>query len=230
MHSTTADNPRMLAIETSGSVCSIALCIAERLVAEYTVEEPNVHDRLLAVSVERLLADTGTSPDNIDAVAVSAGPGSFTGLRIGLAFAKGLCFGSSTRLVLVPTLEACAFAAVPIAAHLHECDIAAIARSRDTVYFVQHFSCEGDPLTEPMLLDRSDIAPRISPRTIVCGPGALDFHGGIRIPGLLRLSARFVARRGLQMLRNGIVADPATAAPLYIEEFVPKAPVRHIAT
>ncbi|MCX7929309.1 MAG: tRNA (adenosine(37)-N6)-threonylcarbamoyltransferase complex dimerization subunit type 1 TsaB [Chlorobi bacterium] len=223
MHSTVADNiPRLLALETSGAACSIALLAGEQLLAEYALEEPNVHDRMLAVSVERILDDTHTQPEMLDALAVSAGPGSFTGLRIGLAFAKGFCFGTATQLIMVPTLEACASSAVPIAKHIPECDIAAIVHAHDDLYFAQHFACDGTPLTEPAVLEHNIIEQRITMQTIVCGSGAREFRHGIHIPGLARLTARFVARRALALLAAAEISDPANAAPLYVEEFAPK--------
>jgi tRNA threonylcarbamoyl adenosine modification protein YeaZ len=222
VHSTAASEhpPRILAIETSGSVCAVALVHGTHLLAEYTLDEPGIHDRMLAVLVERLLSDVGNPP--LDALAVSAGPGSFTGLRIGIAFAKGFCFARDVAFLAVPTLEACAAAAVPIARQIHECDIAAIAAAHDELFFVQHYSAGGDWLTPAELLPRTAIERRISQTTILCGPGASAFGHGIHIPGLERLAARFVARRAVELFAAGVQHDPATATPLYVEEFAPR--------
>lgn len=91
---------RILALESSGSVCSVALArlagteYAVELVAELSFFESHQHDSLLAASVEMLLQSVAWQADGIHAVCCSAGPGSFTGLRIGAALAKGLCFRS----------------------------------------------------------------------------------------------------------------------------------------
>ncbi|KXB98090.1 MAG: hypothetical protein AA908_01395 [Chlorobi bacterium NICIL-2] len=212
--------PRILAIETSGSVCAVALVRGTYLLGEYTLDEPGIHDRMLAVLAERLLSDVGSPP--LDAVAVSAGPGSFTGLRIGVAFAKGLCFARRVPLLAVPTLEACAAAAVPIARQIHDCDIAAIAAAHDELFFVQHYSADGQSLTAVEVAPATAIERRISQTTILCGPGAVAFRQGIHIPGLERLAARFVARRAAELYAAGVRHDPATVTPLYVEEFAPR--------
>lgn len=212
--------PHILAIETSGTVCAVAFLCGSHLSAEYTLDEPGIHDRMLAVLTERLLGDIGNPL--IDAVAISAGPGSFTGLRIGFAFAKGLCFARGTALLVIPTLEACAAAAVPIARQLRDCDIAAIAAAHDDRFFVQHFTADGQPLSAIELATATAFEQRIYPTTIVCGPGAGAFVQGIHIPGLERLAARFVARRAAALFVAGVRHDPAIATPLYVEEFAPQ--------
>ncbi|RMF33938.1 MAG: hypothetical protein D6747_05890, partial [Chlorobiota bacterium] len=120
------------------------------------------------------------------------------------------------------TLEACASAATPIARHIHECDIATIAAAHDELFFVQHYSASGDPLTPVELLPGTAIERRISQTTILCGPGAATFRQGIHIPGLQRLAARFVARRAAELFAAGVQHDPATITPLYVEEFAPR--------
>ncbi len=222
MHSTNASNYplRILAIETSGTVCSVALTCGERVVAEYTLDEAGVHDRMLALLSQRILEDTGNPW--IDIVAVSSGPGSFTGMRIGFAFAKGLCFARNVPFLAVPTLEACAAAAVPIARLIHDCDIAALTPAHDELLFVQHFTAEGEPLTTINLSTAATIERSITPTSIVCGPGARSIASGMHIPGLERLAARFVGRRAFELSLAGIRSDPATATPLYVEQFTPR--------
>jgi len=222
MHSIAAPNypPRILAIETSGSVCSVALTCGDRVVAEYTLDEPGIHDRMLALLSQRILEDSGNA--GIDIVAVSSGPGSFTGLRIGFAFAKGFCFARNVPFIAVPTLEACAAAAVPIARLIHDCDIAALTLAHDELLFVQHFTADGQPLSPIHLSTAATIERSITPTTIVCGPGARTMASGMHIPGLERLAARFVARRALELTPAGIRNDPATATPLYVEQFTPR--------
>ncbi len=227
MHSSSANGTaRILAIETSGSVCSVCLIHGERFVAEYTLDIPNAHDRMLATLVERILSESSCPAAQLDAIAVSSGPGSFTGLRIGFAFAKGMCLANDSAFIAVPTLQACAYASVPIASLIADCDVAALIYARDDRWFAQHFTRTGESLTDPYLAHADEIEQRITTNTLLCGPGASAFRRGLHVPGLARLSARFVARLALQRYREGIVSDPATATPLYVEEFVPRAAVR----
>ncbi len=96
---------RLLAIETATSVQSVALCEEDRLLAEISYEAKAHKGGLLLPAVDRLLKKAGLAAKDLDAVAVSVGPGSFTGLRVGLATAKGLALGAGALLVGVPTLE-----------------------------------------------------------------------------------------------------------------------------
>lgn len=95
----------ILNIETSTSVCSVALSEGEEVIFERTSFEGPSHAALLGVYVEEALDFMRSKEREPDAVAVSAGPGSYTGLRIGVSMAKGLCFGYGIPLLAVPTLE-----------------------------------------------------------------------------------------------------------------------------
>jgi len=95
----------ILCIETSTSVCSAALCKDATLIKQCINYEGSNHARLLPLYIEELLSLAREQHLTIDAVALSEGPGSYTGLRIGTATAKGLCYGLNIPLIPVPTLE-----------------------------------------------------------------------------------------------------------------------------
>jgi len=96
---------RLLLIETSTALCSIALAEDGRIVAYRESSEPKAHASLTAVFVQEVLNECGLTLDDCDAVCVSKGPGSYTGLRVGVSTAKGLCFGSGKPLIAVGTLD-----------------------------------------------------------------------------------------------------------------------------
>ena len=98
--------PTILSIETSGKNCSVALFTDHHLVEliEERTEQFS-HSEHLHVFIERILKETHTQPKDIKAVAISMGPGSYTGLRIGTATAKGLCYGWGIPLIALPTLR-----------------------------------------------------------------------------------------------------------------------------
>ena len=95
----------ILCIETSTFVCSAAICKDGVPLKQCICFEGGNHARLLPSYIEELLAYTREHNMKIDAVALSEGPGSYTGLRIGASTAKGLCYGLNVPLIPVPTLE-----------------------------------------------------------------------------------------------------------------------------
>ena len=95
----------ILCIETSTSVCSAAICKDGVPIKQCINYEGSNHARLLPLYIEELLAYAREQGLTIEAVALSEGPGSYTGLRIGTATAKGLCYGLNVPLIPVPTLE-----------------------------------------------------------------------------------------------------------------------------
>lgn len=102
---------KIISIETSTEVCSVALGVDGRLVSLRQSEGGRNHASELGVFVDEVLRLNDLEVEDLDAVALSAGPGSYTGLRIGTALAKGLCYGGSLPLVAVGSLEALAHSA-----------------------------------------------------------------------------------------------------------------------
>jgi tRNA threonylcarbamoyladenosine biosynthesis protein TsaB len=99
----------ILAIETATDVCGVALVHEQKVVASQSVKEKNVHSERLLPMVDAILSEASVAIDNVEAFAVSIGPGSFTGLRIGLSTAKGLALARRKPIIAVPTLDALAF-------------------------------------------------------------------------------------------------------------------------
>ena len=95
----------ILAIETGTDICSVALVRDGELIALRESDEERNHAKKIAVFVDELLREYDIVADELDAVAVSKGPGSYTGLRIGVSFAKGLCYGQNIPLVAVGSLD-----------------------------------------------------------------------------------------------------------------------------
>ena len=102
----------ILNIETSTNVCSAALSVDGNVVREKASYEGHSHAALLGVYVEEALREMKEQGGKLDAVAVSSGPGSYTGLRVGVSTAKGICYGSGKPLLAVDTLQVLAFHAV----------------------------------------------------------------------------------------------------------------------
>jgi tRNA threonylcarbamoyladenosine biosynthesis protein TsaB len=96
---------RILNIETATQLCSVALSSDGKCVLQREIVEERSHASLLTVFIEEILHEAGITPDKLDAVAVGKGPGSYTGLRIGVSTAKGLCYGSGIPLIAAGTLK-----------------------------------------------------------------------------------------------------------------------------
>lgn len=100
---------KILSIDTSAEVCSAAVCDDDKLISEITVNTGNTHSQTLLPAIEQILKISEMTIDDIDVFACSTGPGSFTGVRIGVATVKGIAYGKNKPCVSVSTLEALAY-------------------------------------------------------------------------------------------------------------------------
>ena len=100
---------KILAIDTSGLTATVAVCEDDRLVATFSIQYKTTHSQILMPMIEKIKELTNLDLKSIDAIALAAGPGSFTGLRIGTATAKGLCLALNVPLIAVPTMDAMAY-------------------------------------------------------------------------------------------------------------------------
>lgn len=100
----------ILAIETATDVCGVALVRGQSVIAQRVLAEKYVHSEKLLPMIDDVLHDASLSAKQLDAIAVSIGPGSFTGLRIGLSTAKGMALSLGVPVIAVPTLDALAYA------------------------------------------------------------------------------------------------------------------------
>lgn len=100
---------KILALDSSGLVASVAVVENDNLIAEYTINHKKTHSQTLVPMLDEIRNMTELAMESVDAIAVAAGPGSFTGLRIGSATAKGLGLALSKPIIAVPTVDALAY-------------------------------------------------------------------------------------------------------------------------
>ena len=124
---------RIILIETSTALCSVALAEDGKVTAYRESSAPKAHASLTAVFVQEVLEERGVKLADCDAVCVSKGPGSYTGLRVGVSTAKGLCFGSGKPLLAVGTLDTLVAQAAEIAGN-HRFIVPMIDARRMEVY------------------------------------------------------------------------------------------------
>lgn len=106
---------KILHIETATQICSVALSENDEIISSRQSNEKNAHSSILTVFIDEIFRETGISIHHLDAVSVSMGPGSYTGLRIGVSAAKGLCYAGDKPLIAINTLEAMAFGMIKTA-------------------------------------------------------------------------------------------------------------------
>ena len=145
----------ILCIETGTDVCSVGVARDGELLSLRESDQGRDHAKNLAVFVDELLHETNISPDELGAIAVGMGPGSYTGLRIGVSFAKGMCYGLNIPLLAVGSLDA--LAQVAIEDHeagiinIDEWDSARLCPmvdARRMEVYAQVFDTECNPLSE----------------------------------------------------------------------------------
>jgi tRNA threonylcarbamoyladenosine biosynthesis protein TsaB len=222
-----------LGIETATDLCAVALVQDDRCLASDARSGGRVHATQLAPLVDGLLRAAGVTPAALDAVAVSAGPGSYTGLRIGVSTAKGLCLATGAVLVAVPTLDALAEAAREAAAG-HP--LATVLRSRHgEVYLAVYAGAHPLLPAQAVALDdlaavlRHTVPPGSAPLCLV-GDAAADAEAvctGTALPVALLdvpVSAVAVAQLSERLATAGRTADLAAFEPAYVTDFVPSQP------
>ena len=198
----------VLGLDTCLSSCSVAVLDGERVLASAREVMARGHQERLAPMARDVMADAGLAFDRLDRIAVTIGPGSFTGLRVGIAFAKGLALALSLPTVGIGTLEA-------LAAEADGLVFPAIDARRGQLY-LQAFD-DGAALMAPDAVTAEVAAARIAelsqgrPFALVGSGAALlaDFAPGARVIEAEGADARQVARLAL-------AREPGPLKPLYL--------------
>jgi tRNA threonylcarbamoyladenosine biosynthesis protein TsaB len=214
----------ILGIETSTKTGSVAVVSDRGVVAQYSLNIEVTHSERLMSTVDRVLKDTGLKIADLDGFAVATGPGSFTGLRIGVSTVKGLAFATGKPVAAVPTLYALAWN-VPHAA----CPVCPLLDARKNEVYAAVYTSDGPALTQTApeaVVSLSRLGELVTGRTVFTGEASLLYRGEIEkmfgdkalfAPRSAVLpAAAAVAEIGLEMLRTGRQADPDDLAPRYI--------------
>lgn len=215
---------KILSLDTTATVCTAAICDDSHLIAETTVNTGNTHSETLLPVIENLLKLTDTNIDDIECFACSTGPGSFTGVRIGVATIKGLAYGKNKPCVSVSTLEALAYNLVGFNGIL--CPV--MNARRNQVYNAL-FKCENGIITRlcpDRALSISELDAELESERL---PIYLSGDGyGITANGFTKTiisyvpekyrdqSAYSVALCALKKMENGESLTDAEIAPIYL--------------
>lgn len=217
---------KILALESSASACSAALCEDEALLAQNWQNSGLTHSRTLLPMVEDMLRNSGFSLRDVDVIAVAAGPGSFTGLRIGVSTAKGLAWPEDKPCAPCSTLESMAW---PLA-HLEDQVIVCAMDARRSQVYNALFLARGGRL-ERLCPDRAigleelgAELKKIEKTKIVVGDGAKLCYNTLSEQGVslslapehLRLQGAWgVARAAVELIRSGGLVPGGELVPVY---------------
>ena len=209
--------PLILSLETATTNCSVALASDGKVVASRSINSGYSHSEKINVFIEEVIAQAGVTLKDLQAVAVSSGPGSYTGLRIGISTAKGLCYALDIPLISVNTLDAMAQGIVPM-----------IDARRMEVYSAVYDS-EKKRVSEieAIVVDNQYYSNfRSEKKLVLAGDGAdkcqalFQNESSIKIQTSFVPQAEFMAELAEQKFQNSDFENVALFEPFYLKDFV----------
>lgn len=218
----------ILNIETATDICSAALSKEGKVLSYKETNDPNSHSLLLGQFIQEILKENQLDFNQLEAVAVSSGPGSYTGLRIGVSMAKGLCYGLNIPLIALPTLESMANGI------LRYCDKSKllapmIDAGRMEVYSaVFDYSLQRLESEKPNIITETSYSEYLNSKEIIFfGNGSEKCKEIITSPNAIFLSeglpsAISMASLAEQYFKDNKFADTAYFEPMYLKEFQAK--------
>lgn len=232
----------ILCIETATRICSVTLSRGHEIVTVRESEVPNVHSAMLTVFIEEIFKEAGIAMNELDAVAVSMGPGSYTGLRIGVAAAKGLCYALDKPLIAVGTLEAMAEGMAKAKCEVRsaksemrnvKCEIKKIVvpmiDARRMEVYTGIYDFEGNEIREVRaeIIDENSFSEFLEDNILVfggdgaekCKP-ALGGHQNAVFIDDFKVSARFMVPLALRRFEMHTFENLAYFEPFYLKDFV----------
>jgi len=226
---------RIILIETSTALCSVALAEDGAIVSYRESSAPKAHASLTAVFIQEMLSERGLALADCDAVCVSMGPGSYTGLRVGVSTAKGLCFGSGKPLLAVGTLDTLVAQAASHPSDNYRYIIPMIDARRMEVYTAVFEADEADAKeslryrqiteTAPAIIDGNSFSEYLEQGPcLFIGDGAGKCADVIRHPNATFCQcwpkASSMLEPAVAAFRAGNFQDVAYFEPFYLKEFV----------
>jgi tRNA threonylcarbamoyladenosine biosynthesis protein TsaB len=220
----------ILQIETATTVCSVALSRDGETLAVKQINERNIHAEVITLFIDELLKESDISYSQLDAIAVSSGPGSYTGLRIGVSTAKGLCFALDKPLIAIETLEAMADGLVndrQLAGQ--EILLCPMIDARRMEVYTAIFDTQGKRIkpTTAEIIDENSFNDLLRNNTILFfGDGApkcetvLDTNVNAQFVTDFSNSAAHLSKKAYAKLLANDLEDVAYFEPFYLKDFI----------
>ncbi|HCI59968.1 MAG TPA: tRNA (adenosine(37)-N6)-threonylcarbamoyltransferase complex dimerization subunit type 1 TsaB [Ruminococcus sp.] len=217
---------KILAVDTSATAASVAVAEENKLIGEFSINTALTHSQTLMPMVDELLNNTGLSVNDINAVAVNAGPGSFTGVRIGVAAVKGIAFPKNLPCVSVSTLESMAYNMLG-----NDCVVCSVMDARCSQVYNALFRVKGctvTRMTDDRALSLTDLKlelQNIREKVVLVGDGAVlcsEFLGSeleniMLAPFNNRIqTASSVAYAAFEKINNGETLTADELMPVYL--------------
>lgn len=215
---------KVLGIDTSAIVCSVALVSQEKTLASRTVSDGLTHSETLLPLIKQVLDLGSVSVEELDGIAITLGPGSFTGLRIGISTVKGLTVSKSVPCIGISTLEALAMNGI----EFEDTVICPVMDARRGEFYNALFRVEGHKLVRicgDRAIPGDAIAQELSAydRVLIVGDGAVKFvqmhpafSDSLACEEIRYQSGESVAVLGRSALADGKCISPAELAPIYL--------------
>ena len=224
------EQPLILSIDTSGDICSVSISSKNSFFLHYSINVKRYHDKLLAEITRRAMNDLEIDISSIDAIAISSGPGSFTGLRIGASFAKALCIDESPKLIAVPTLFAYSVAAEEVSNLLGIKKIHSLITANSGIVYHQLFDNNSNELSKPEMLKIDDIIENIKTnkdnyRADFFVGNAVNSMSNINVlqySELNSMDALKTSAAGWRLYNQALFVDSLTFEPQYIQDVITK--------
>ena len=229
---TSDGTPLILCLDTATDICSVALARAGEVIAYRENSDGNSHARILLPFVEEVLKEASVKPDELAAVAVSMGPGSYTGLRIGTSTAKGFCYALDIPIIAVPTLQIIAAGALANLPGEKDVTLCPMLDARRMEVFTAQYDRDLQPLNDvqAVIVDENTFAELLeNHQTIFCGNGAAKCRPLYEsqtnaIFDLTPVSARNMTGIALKKYTEKQWEDLAYFTPLYGKDYVAAKP------
>jgi tRNA threonylcarbamoyladenosine biosynthesis protein TsaB len=230
----------ILCIETATSVCSVALCDRERVIAARENSEGKSHSSLLTVFISELFNELTLKASDLEAVAVSKGPGSFTGLRIGVSVAKGIAFRASIPLIGIETMVAMYHGARSVPAGVYGLSgnslYCPMLDARRMEVFYSLFDTSGimkTKISAAIINADSFLNVPEDVRIFFFGTGAAKCTGIITrrnnaFDTDFKASAQFMRLPAFEAFDSGKFEDTAYFEPFYLKDFIATVPRKNI--
>lgn len=221
----------ILQIETATTSCSVALAKDGNVLGFKQIDQRNIHAEVITLFIEELITGAGVSYNDLDAIAVSCGPGSYTGLRIGVSTAKGLCFALDKPLIAIETLEAMAHGMISHDEFVGDADtlLCPMIDARRMEVFTAVFTAEGNRIepTAAEIIDGNSFHDLLKNNKILFfGDGAEKCRVALEknsnahfFPGFVN-SATYLTQKAAEKFMNKEFEDVGYFEPYYLKDFI----------